>query len=138
MNNRKNNCFGNTVTDERTTPAPPDWPSRIAFFDRLATVWDNTSSLEKIAPPLGAVVDTWDVKPAETILDVGCGTGNLTAVLLQRLGTDGRVVGLDISTVMLQHAKAKVNDPRATWLECPAEDVPLPEAVFHRIICFSV
>ena len=40
----------------------------------------------------------------ECVLDAGCGTGKLTHLLLQNLPR-GRVVGLDLSRNMVQHAR---------------------------------
>jgi trans-aconitate methyltransferase len=50
--------------------------------------------LERLAPAAG-----------ECILDLGCGTGRLTAELLDRMG-DGRIVGVDRSASMLREAVA--------------------------------
>ncbi len=44
--------------------------------------------------------------PGERILDLGCGTGRLTALLLEAIGR-GRVVGLDHSDAMLREAAAR-------------------------------
>ena len=41
------------------------------------------------------------VRPGHHVLDVACGTGALTCVLPERVGTWGRVVGLDPSAEML-------------------------------------
>lgn len=111
---------------------------RIPFFDRLAETWDDAHTLEQMMGPLGAAVDTWDLNENETVLDVGCGTGNLTAVLLARLGKAGRVVGLDISSAMLRRARLKIDDPRVTWLLGAADRIDLPNASCDRVICFSV
>ena len=43
----------------------------------------------------------------ETVLDAGCGTGRLTAVLLERLPA-GRVVALDVSKAMLEVAQREL------------------------------
>jgi len=44
------------------------------------------------------------VNPDETVLDVGCGTGNLTGALLARLSATGRVIAVDISPRMIEVA----------------------------------
>jgi trans-aconitate methyltransferase len=47
--------------------------------------------------------DLLDVRPGESVLDVGCGTGNTTA----RLAAAGAiVVGIDRSTVLVEQARA--------------------------------
>jgi len=118
------------------TPAAAD--PRIPFFDRLAETWDDAHPLDRMAGPLGTVVDTCDLRGDETVLDVGCGTGNLTAVLLTRLGAAGRVVALDLSSAMLRRARLKVADPRVAWLCGAADRTGLPNASCDRAVCFSV
>jgi demethylmenaquinone methyltransferase / 2-methoxy-6-polyprenyl-1,4-benzoquinol methylase len=52
-----------------------------------------------------ATVEALRIRPGEQVLDLGCGTGDLSR-LLARVG--GRVVGIDISHKMLLEAKAKL------------------------------
>jgi SAM-dependent methyltransferase len=47
-------------------------------------------------------------KSGETIVDVGTGAGFLAVGLSEKVGRDGRVIGLDISRSALQQAKRKV------------------------------
>lgn len=118
---------------ENKTSADP----RIVFFDSMAAVWDGWHDLAMLATRLDAEFDGLGIGASERILDVGCGTGNLTLNLLKRLGAAGRVVALDISPVMLERAQQKLNDPRVTWLQATAGQLPLADAAVDRIICFS-
>ncbi len=45
--------------------------------------------------------------PGETILDIGCGCGQTTWDLASRVQADGHVVGIDISTPMLEVARRR-------------------------------
>ena len=78
------------------------------------------------------------VKPDETILDVGCGTGNLTSALLARLSPAGRVIAIDISPRMIEVARHKVRDERVAWHTVDANRLPLSAEHCHRVFCFSV
>lgn len=49
-------------------------------------------------------------QPGERILDIGCGTGRLTAELVSVLG-EGTVVAVDRSEAMLREASAQAADP---------------------------
>lgn len=50
-------------------------------------------------------------------LDLGCGTGALTAELLGRLDTTARVTALDVSADMLAEARARVTGPGTERVE---------------------
>jgi trans-aconitate 2-methyltransferase len=64
----------------------------------------------------------------ETVLDAGCGTGQVTASLLARLPR-GRVVALDGSEAMLAAARERfAGDPRVRFVHADLA-APLPSAV---------
>ena len=78
----------------------------IKFFDNLAPKWDsmeNISVTERIEPILGMI----DFHEGQNVLDLGTGTGVLIPYLCERVGDKGRVVAVDISSGMLDIAKAK-------------------------------
>ena len=112
--------------------------SSAAFFDTLAGTWDSMHDLAALAAQLDAGLETFGVKPGETVLDAGCGTGNLTAALLRRLSGGGKVVAVDISGRMIEHARAKTNDGRVSWVCGAVEGLDPVSWRFDRVICFSV
>ncbi|PWN90738.1 S-adenosyl-L-methionine-dependent methyltransferase [Acaromyces ingoldii] len=60
-----------------------------------------------------AVLELLDPKPGEKILDVGCGTGELTRqlhALVSSSGDGGCVVGTDLSANMISAARKRGND----------------------------
>lgn len=56
-----------------------------------------------------AALELVSIEPGMSILDVGCGTGSLSVAAKQKQGLDGRVVGIDPSSNMidLAHQKAE-------------------------------
>lgn len=74
------------------------------------TEWD-ASSYHRVSNPHvvwgGKVLDRLPLRGDETVLDAGCGTGRLTADLLDRL-PHGRVVALDVSANMLEVAEREL------------------------------
>ncbi|MEA2436564.1 MAG: trans-aconitate 2-methyltransferase [Thermoleophilaceae bacterium] len=76
---------------------------------------------------------------SETVLDAGCGSGRVTAMLLERL-PDGHVVAVDAAPSMVEHAREALGD-RATVLQQDLLDLELSEpvdaafsnAVFHWV-----
>jgi trans-aconitate 2-methyltransferase len=78
----------------------------------------------------------------ETVLDLGCGTGRVTAQLLDRLGPDARVIGIDGSAQMVAEAERLLGeDPRTRFEQqdllalevAPAADAAVSSATFHWI-----
>lgn len=111
---------------------------KAVYFDAVAGEWDGWLDLPRLQSGLTSGLAELGVGEEEVVLDVGCGTGNLTAALLARLGPRGRVVAVDFSPAMIALARSKIADPRVSWQVARAERLPLPNAVFHRAICLAV
>ena len=76
------------------------------------------------------VVDLLDPKPGERILDLGCGTGRLTAEIASR---DAKVIGLDSSPEMI--AQSRINYPDLEFMLADGAHFSLPDpldAVFSN------
>ncbi|HUT77464.1 MAG TPA: class I SAM-dependent methyltransferase [Polyangia bacterium] len=111
---------------------------RIAFFDGIAVKWDGWEELEALGHKLAAGLDELGVGVNECVLDVGCGTGNLTLALLARLSDRGRVVAVDIAQRMIDVARVKIADERVVWHTVDARRLPLEDGSCDRVICCSV
>jgi SAM-dependent methyltransferase len=90
-------------------------------YDAYAREYPNyqETSRDLIAVALA----TADAGLAATVLDLACGTGATTREILAVLGPAGRVTGVDRSAAMLAVAADSTADPRATWIQAPAESV---------------
>jgi len=108
------------------------------FFDSIAERWDGWEDLPVLMEKLRTGLDELGLGSDETVLDVGCGTGNLTRALLERLSAGGRIVAIDLSPRMIATARRKVIDPRVTWHVLDARGLPFADASFDRVICYSV
>lgn len=78
-----------------------------------------------------------DLHPGDTVVDVGCGAGQTLTQLAERVGGEGRVVGIDVATTLLDIAhRRSVAWPQVTLVEADAERVDLAggsaDAVFSR------
>lgn len=60
-------------------------------------------------------------------LDVGCGTGALTAIVLEA-AQPRSVIGVDPSSGFIEHARSLVRDPRARFMLGDAQRLPLEDA----------
>lgn len=78
---------------------------------RRSVEWDAASYHRLSAPQFGwgvEVLGRLRLDGSETVLDAGCGTGRLTAMLLERLPR-GRVVAADLSQNMLEEARSHLS-----------------------------
>ncbi|MEU8006477.1 class I SAM-dependent methyltransferase [Catellatospora sp. NPDC049111] len=66
-------------------------------------------------------------------LDVGCGTGALTAAVLAR-AEPSRVTGVDPAEGFLAHARTRVTDPRVTFYSGDARSLPVPDGSFDAVV----
>lgn len=77
-------------------------------------------------------VEALDVRPGQTVLDLGCGTGRTLPLLARAVGEGGRVVGLDLSGSALAIARERVADlPQVELVRADARraDLGTPDRV---------
>ncbi len=107
---------------------------RIAFFDRLSADWDHSEQDPKeTICRLEQLDDLLRLGQGLDVLEVGCGTGQLTGWLAQQVAP-GRVTAIDFSDGMLQQARAKQID--AEFRLCDVCRDPLPRSLADLILCF--
>ncbi|HET9739674.1 MAG TPA: methyltransferase domain-containing protein [Solirubrobacteraceae bacterium] len=103
----------------------------------------NATSYERMSAPLEAmgrdVLDRLELRGDERVLDAGCGTGRVTAALVERLPR-GEVIAVDGSPAMVEQARERLGDAAdvrvADLLELELErtvDAILSTATFHWI-----
>ena len=79
-----------------------------------------------LAPVLEAVLDAAAIQTGEHVLDIGCGTGASTFSIAQRVGSEGSVLGADISPTLLTLARTRLTaSPQAKVREADAAEADL-------------
>jgi demethylmenaquinone methyltransferase/2-methoxy-6-polyprenyl-1,4-benzoquinol methylase len=74
--------------------------------------------------------------PEACVLDLCCGTGDMTAALLElrpQIPSAQPVIGLDFSPEMLNRARIKFPTPNVEWVEGDAMHLPYPDNSFDLI-----
>lgn len=137
-----------TDADLATTPhARADKPGRVrAMFAAIAGSYDLNNRVHSLGQDQAwrrFAVRWAGVRPGEHVLDVACGTGDLTHAFA---GTPAaRVVGVDFTRGMLDRAEIKrrwLREARAgkvRYLEGDAQDLPFPDGSFDVVsIAFGI
>lgn len=71
-----------------------------------------------------------------TVVDLACGSGRLTELLVERVGSDGKVIGIDLSQSELNLAQHRLQGTgRVQFLRESACRLSLPNASVDAVLC---
>ncbi|XP_020827809.1 putative methyltransferase DDB_G0268948 isoform X2 [Phascolarctos cinereus] len=73
-------------------------------------------------------------KPYDLVVDVGCGSGQSTQVLVPYFA---RVLGTDISEAQIQQAKQTPSPSQVSYCVCPAEALPVEDGSVDLLTAFT-
>jgi SAM-dependent methyltransferase len=82
-----------------------------------------------------------DLKPGESVLDLGCGAGFDTLIAAQQVGPEGTVIAVDMTPEMLAKAERGANQVGLTNIEFRsgyAEDLPVDDESIDVVISNGV
>lgn len=164
------NAMGTTNTDNTASSSPTAAAARdgaVWVDSELASPHVNQDKHAKVQRMFGAIARSYDlnnrlhslwqdqrwrkyavrvadVRPGETVLDVACGTGDLSQAFA-RFTQAAFVQGLDFTPEMLDLAKAKrkelpeVESGRLAYMEGDAQRLPFADASFDVVsIAFGI
>jgi trans-aconitate methyltransferase len=87
-------------------------------------------------------VETLQIDPGDSVLEVGCGHGVAVSLVCERLGPQGRITAIDRSQKMIAAARRRnrlhVESGRAVLEQLALEDADLGDQRFNRIFAFNV
>jgi SAM-dependent methyltransferase len=88
------------------------------------------------------LIEEAELRPGETVLEVGCGTGVLDRWLTRHTGKANHIVGVDISRYLLREAMALARkeglEGIVEFREGSAEALPFPENSFDVVMSSTV
>ena len=114
---------GDDVTADRGVRTPAQIRT---LYDRLARVYDI------VAKPYGwfgsrrllnRAIAELRLRPGDTVVDLGTGTGRNLPALLAGVGPTGQVIGVDVSPKMLQQARTKLDAMNGHNVELVEADI---------------
>jgi demethylmenaquinone methyltransferase/2-methoxy-6-polyprenyl-1,4-benzoquinol methylase len=105
-----------------------------AMFDAIAPVYDRVNTVMTAGGDgrwRRTAADATELRPGQSVVDVACGTGKLSATLAARVGPFGRVVGVDLAPAMVAASQAAFPDlVQLSFQVGNALDLPFPDAEF--------
>jgi ubiquinone/menaquinone biosynthesis C-methylase UbiE len=115
----------------------PSARSRVEIGPVGARYYDlflNLLSLGMYSHFIKGVVDKMGINPGQSILDLGSGTGKNDCFMAKKVGSQGRIEGLDISDEMLSRARKRCRGYHNIIFEKHRIELPLPyEEEFDKV-----
>ncbi|MDH3692566.1 MAG: class I SAM-dependent methyltransferase [Gammaproteobacteria bacterium] len=107
------------------------------IYDKQARIYDLAVWFYYLA---GMRIDRWrrmavdalSLRPGDTVVEIGCGTGLNFSLLERAVGDEGKIIGMDISEAMLDRARKRVRTAgwRNVELVCAAaSDFSFPDGI---------
>ncbi|MEV7341730.1 methyltransferase domain-containing protein [Streptomyces sp. NPDC093544] len=102
-----------------------------AFFTPKADTWEGRFAAD--GPVYAAAVARMGLRCGQTALDLGCGTGRALPALRAEVGDMGAVLGVDVTSAMLDAAARHGRADLALLLLADASRLPLPSGTVDGI-----
>jgi demethylmenaquinone methyltransferase/2-methoxy-6-polyprenyl-1,4-benzoquinol methylase/phosphoethanolamine N-methyltransferase len=125
----KINNHPRTSEGPQTTGKTLHWAGQYDFMTSLLGFGVNSRGSRM-------VIEMARIQPGDKVLDVGCGTGNLTLTARGYTRAPGSVYGIDASPEMIRTAqeKARRTGSDVTFEVGLIEKIPYPESTFDVVI----
>ncbi len=98
-----------------------------------AESWIHRERLTDAVSPV--LLDVADPQPGQRVCDIGCGGGNLTVAVAERVGPRGEAVGMDVSGPLLELARRRVaGAPAVRFVLADLQTDAVPEEPFDLAV----
>ncbi len=113
--------------------------AQLAFDERMVEQLERLYATRDVMRRRRLVREALAPAPGERILDVGCGPGFYVSELLEDVGRDGSVVGVDASTAMLDVAARRSKGKGGTdFRQGDATSLPVEDGAFDAALSIQV
>ena len=105
--------------------------------DNAAVLYERYAVPYVLGPWSLQLIDLAALRPGERVLDLACGTGLIARLAAPRVGSTGKVTGIDFNAGMLAVARAlpPVSGPTIAWNQESAIALKLPDASIDVVLC---
>lgn len=106
----------------------------IEYNEQLAQETERSYQMPEIVAQRRRTLAALKLQPGEAVLDAGCGMGLLAREMGEIVGSDGRIIGIDNSTPMLNLARKRCADlPHISFANQSVQQLDLPDASFDVV-----
>jgi arsenite methyltransferase len=113
--------------------------AQLDFNEEMAAELEDLYSRPDILRRRALVHEALGTRPGERVLDAGCGPGFYVSEVLERVGSEGSVVGIDASLAMLAVAARRCEGrPNVTFHEGDVTSLPVGDGEFDRALSVQV
>lgn len=108
-----------------------------AYFEQVAPEYDRVGPqfFSTMGQRLASLAR---LRPGETVLDVATGRGAVLFPAAERVGPQGKVIGIDLAPAMIQETSKAVEERGLTQVQLltmDAEHLTFPDASFDAVLC---
>jgi arsenite methyltransferase len=113
--------------------------SQLVFDEAMVAQLERLYATRDVLRRRGLVREALAAQPGERVLDMGCGPGFYAAELLEVVGDQGSVLGVDVSEAMLGVARSRVEGrPNADFRQADATKLPVEDGEFDAALSVQV
>ncbi len=124
------------ISNAPTTTAGPETTGRTLHWASPYDFWTSLLGFGVNSPNSRNIVELAGIKPGDKVLDVGCGSGNLTLTAERLAGPTGSVHGIDAAPEMIEVARKKAHRSGSAVIFDVGliEKIPHPDNTFDVVI----
>lgn len=108
----------------------------MSFFDEMASRWDDICYHDPVK--LRFMLSRLCMRPGDSVLDIGTGTGVMIPFLREIIGTEAPVTAVDSSSGMISVARNKFRKDEHTRFFVQDIEKNTPVQLYDHIILYSV
>lgn len=108
---------------------------QVSVWDKIAELYQQEID-PRFKPVIEHLITLVRLRPGQTVLDLGTGTGSLAIECVDKVGPTGKITAVDISPEMLTRARARVTGQSITninFLVGRGEEIPVPDSSHDAI-----
>lgn len=115
-----------------------DTPFTAWAYDRFRGTLTRLLNVPDFPEEVAMTQENLQAQAGDTLLDLACGPGNFTSEWAKRVGADGLIIGLDISSAMLARAAYHLNRwglHNVLLIRGDAHHLPLADGALRKVNC---